>query len=163
MEFIYDMNVVQEIAIPATEEKLIMEKRNQVQRVIEWTISPGKANAFKNSVTIVSIIILVIIFSTFLASQLGKNVWTSTLLMVLFGVIGIAGLVKLRNPVILELGAIGFVADIVWELYGTGNRLWDYYHSPFYMIDGTLPIEVAVLYFFLGMTAAVYALYRLKE
>jgi hypothetical protein len=83
--------------------------------------------------------------------------------MVLFGVIGIAGLVKLRNPVILELGAIGFVADIMWELYGTGNRLWVYYHSPFYMIGGTLPIEVAVLYFFLGMTAAVYALYRLKE
>jgi hypothetical protein len=140
-----------------------MEKQNQVQRVIEWTISPGKTNALKNSVTIVSIIILVIIFSTFLASQLGKNVWTSTLLMILFGVIGIAGLVKLRNPVILELGAIGFVADVVWELYGTGDRLWNYYHSPFYMIDGTLPIEVAVLYFFLGMTAAVYALYRLKE
>ena len=140
-----------------------MGKRNQVQHVIEWAISAGKVDAFKNSVTIVSIMILVIIFSTFLASQLGRNVWTSTLLMVLFGVIGIAGLVKLRNPVILELGAIGFVADIVWELYGTGNRLWDYYHSPFYMIDGTLPIEVAVLYFFLGMTAAVYALYRLKE
>jgi len=140
-----------------------MEKRNQVQHVIESTISPGKANPFKNSVTIVSIIILVIVFSTFLASQLGKNVWTSTLLVVLFGVIGIAGLVKLRNPVIVELGAIGFVADIVWELYGTGNGLWGYYHSPFYMIGGTLPIEVAVLYFFLGMTAAVYALYRLKE
>ena len=155
--------MVQEIAIPSTEEELIMEKRNQVQHVIEWTISPGKVSVFKNSVTIVSIIILVIVFSTFLASQLGKNVWTSTLLMILFGAIGIAGLVKLRNPVILELGAIGFVADIVWELYGTGNRLWGYYHSPFYMIDGTLPIEVAVLYFFLGMTAAVYALYRLKE
>ncbi|MGA8903782.1 MAG: hypothetical protein WB661_02100 [Candidatus Bathyarchaeia archaeon] len=140
-----------------------MEKRNQVQHVIDWVISPGKADGFKNSVTIVSIIISVIIFSTFLASQFGKNVWTSTLLMVLFGVIGITGLVKLRNPVILELGAIGFVADIVWELYGTGNRLWGYYHSPFYMIGGTLPIEVAVLYFFLGMTAAVYALCRLKE
>jgi hypothetical protein len=140
-----------------------VEKRNQVQHVIDWVISPGKADGFKNSVTIVSIIISVIIFSTFLASQLGKNVWTSTLLMVLFGVIGITGLVKLRNPVILELGAIGFVADIVWELYGTGNRLWGYYHSPFYMIGGTLPIEVAVLYFFLGMTAAVYALCRLKE
>ena len=140
-----------------------MEKRDQVQRLIEWIISPVQAYAFKNSVTIVSIIILVIVFSTFLASQLGKNVWTSTLLMVLFGVIGIAGLLKLKNPVILELGAIGFVADIVWELYGTRNRLWSYYHSPFYMIDGTLPIEVAVLYFFLGMTAAVYALYRLKE
>ncbi len=140
-----------------------MEKRNQVQHLIEWIISPGKADAFKNSVTMVSIIILVIVFSTFLASRLGKNVWTSTLLMVLFGVIGIAGLLKLRNPVIVELGAIGFVADIVWELYGTGNRLWDYYHSPFYMIGGTLPIEVAVLYFFLGMTAAVYALCRLKE
>ena len=140
-----------------------MEKRNQVQHLIEWIISPGKADAFKNSATMVSIIILMIVFSTFLASRLGKNVWTSTLLMVLFGVIGIAGLLKLRNPVIVELGAIGFVADIVWELYGTGNRLWGYYHSPFYMIGGTLPIEVAVLYFFLGMTAAVYALYRLKE
>lgn len=140
-----------------------MEKRNQVQHLIEWIISPGKADAFKNSATMVSIIILMIVFSTFLASRLGKNVWTSTLLMVLFGVIGITGLVKLRNPVILELGAIGFVADIVWELYGTGNRLWGYYHSPFYMIGGTLPIEVAVLYFFLGMTAAVYALCRLKE
>ena len=140
-----------------------MGKRNQVQHVIEWIISAGKADGFKNSVTIVSIMILAIIFSTFLASQLGRNVWTSTLLMVLFGVIGIAGLVKLRNPVILELGAIGFVADIVWELYGTRNRLWSYYHSPFYMIGGTLPIEIAVLYFFLGMTAAVYALYRLKK
>ena len=157
------MNVVQEITIPPTEEKCIMGKRNQVQHVIEWTISGGKADAFKHSVPVVSIVILVIIFSTFLASQLGRNVWTSTLLMVLFGVIGIAGLVKLRNPVILELGAIGFVADIVWELYGTGNRLWSYYHSPFYMIGGTLPIEIAVLYFFLGMTAAVYALYRLEK
>ena len=73
-----------------------MEKRDQVQRLIEWIISPGQAYAFKNSVTIVSIIILVIVFSTFLASQLGKNVWTSTLLMVLFGVIGIAGLLKLK-------------------------------------------------------------------
>jgi hypothetical protein len=140
-----------------------MEKRNQVQHLVEWIISPGKADAFKNSATMVSIIILMIVFSTFLASRLGKNVWTSTLLMVLFGVIGITGLLKLRNPVIVELGAIGFVADIVWELYGTGNRLWGYYHSPFYMIGGTLPIEVAVLYFFLGMTAAVYALCRLKE
>jgi hypothetical protein len=115
------------------------------------------------SATTVSVIILVILFSTFLASQLGKNIWTSTLLMVLFGVTGIAGLVKLRHPVILELGAIGFVADTVWELYGTGNRLWGYYHSPFYMIDGTLPIEVAVLYFFLGMTAAAFVLYRLQK
>ncbi len=117
----------------------------------------------KNSVTVVSIIISVIIFSTFLASQLGKNVWTSTLLLILFGVIGIVGLVKLRDPVILELGVIGFVADIVWELYGTGNRLWGYYDSPFYMIGGTLPLEVTVLYFFLGMTAAVYVLYRLEK
>ena len=117
----------------------------------------------KNSGTIVSITILVILFSTFLASQLGKNVWTSTFLMVLFGVIGIAGLVKLRHPVILELGAIGFVADTVWELYGTGDRLWGYYGSPFYMIGGTLPIEVAVLYFFLGMTAAAFVLYRLQK
>jgi len=140
-----------------------MEKRNQVRHIIDWVISPGITDGFKNSVAIVTIIILAIIFSTFVASQLGKNVWTSTLLMVLFGVIGITGLVRLRKPVILELGAIGFVADIVWELYGTRNRLWDYYHSPFYMIGGTLPIEVAVLYFFLGMTAAVYALYRLKE
>jgi len=137
-----------------------MGKRNQVQHVIEWTNS-GKA--FKNSVTIVSIMILAIIFCTFLANQLGRNVWTSTLLMVLFGVIGIAGLVKLRNPVILELGAIGLVADIVWELYGTRNRLWSYYHSPFYMIGGTLPIEIAVLYFFLGMTAAAFVLYRLEK
>jgi hypothetical protein len=140
-----------------------MEKRNQVQHLIQWIISPGKTDAFKNSVTMVSIIILVIVFSTFLASRLGKNVWTSTLLMVLFGVIGIAGLLRLRNPVILELGAIGFVADIAWELYGTGNRLWGYYHSPFYMIGGTLPIEVAVLYFFLGMTAAAFVLYRLQK
>jgi hypothetical protein len=137
-----------------------MGKRNQVQHVIEWTDS-GKA--FKNSVTIVSIMILAIIFCTFLASQLGRDVWTSTLLMILFGAIGIAGLVKLRNPVILELGAIGFVADIVWELYGTRNQLWSYYHSPFYMIGGTLPIEIAVLYFFLGMTAAAFVLYRLEK
>jgi hypothetical protein len=117
----------------------------------------------KNSIPIVSIIILVIILSTFLADQLRKNVWTSSVLMVLFGVIGIAGLVRFRNPVILELGVIGFVADTVWELYGTGNRLWGYYGSPFYMIDGTLPIEVAVLYFFLGMTAASYVLYRFQK
>jgi len=117
----------------------------------------------RNSVTIVSIITLTIVFSTFLATQLGRNVWTSTFLMILFGVIGIAGLAKFRDPVILELGVIGFVADTVWELYGTGNRLWNYYGSPFYMIGGTLPIEVVVLYFFLGMTAAVYVLYRLEK
>ena len=116
-----------------------------------------------NSVNLVSIIILVIIFSTFLASQLGKNVWTSTLLMVLFGVTGITGLVELRHTVILELGVIGFVADTVWELYGTGNRLWSYYNSPFYMIGGTLPIEITVLYFFLGMNAAAYVLCRLQK
>jgi hypothetical protein len=114
----------------------------------------------KDSVTTLSIVISCIIFSTFLASQLGKNIWTSTLLLVLFGGIGTVGLVKLRNFVIVELGVIGFAADIVWELYGTRNRLWDYYGSPFYVIGGTLPIEVTVLYFFLGMTAAVYVLYR---
>ena len=140
-----------------------MRNRNQVQQNIEWTISPGKAEAYKKSATIVSIIILVILLSTFLASQLGRNVWTSTLLLVLFGVIGIAGLVKLRNPVILELGAIGFVADTVWELYGTRNRLWGYYDSPFYMIGGSCGNKIAVLYFFLGMTAAVYALCRLEK
>jgi len=118
---------------------------------------------FENSVTIVSIVIFVVLVSTFLAGQLGKNVWTSTLLMVLFGAIGIGGLVKFRHPVILELGAIGFVADTVWELYGTGSRLWSYYHSPFYMIGGTLPIEVAILYFFLGMTAAAFVLFRLRR
>jgi hypothetical protein len=117
----------------------------------------------KDSVTTVSIITLIIISSTFLASQLGRNIWTSTFLMILFGAIGIAGLVKFRDPVILELGVVGFVADAVWELYGTGNRLWDYYGSPFYMIRGTLPIEVTVLYFFLGMTAAAYILFRLEK
>jgi len=69
----------------------------------------------------------------------------------------------LGDPIILELGVIGLVADTVWELYGTGNRLWGYYGSPFHMIRGTLPIEVAVLYFFLGMTAAVYVLYRFEK
>jgi len=117
----------------------------------------------KSSVTTVSIIISIIVFSTFLASQLGRNIWTSTFLMILFGAIGIAGLVKFRDPVILELGVVGFAADAVWELYGTGNRLWDYYGSPFYMIGGTLPIEVTVLYFFLGMTAAAYILFRLQK
>jgi len=117
----------------------------------------------KNSVTIVSIITLAIIFSTFLASQLGRNIWTSTFLMILFGVIGIAGLAKFRDPIILELGVIGLVADTVWELYGTANQLWGYHGSPFYMIGGTLPIEVPVLYFFLGMTAPVYVLHRLEK
>jgi len=31
------------------------------------------------------------------------------------------------------------------------------------MIGGTLPIEVPVLYFFLGMTAPVYVLHRLEK
>jgi hypothetical protein len=31
------------------------------------------------------------------------------------------------------------------------------------MIGGTLPIEVAVLYFFLGITAAAFVPYRLQE
>ena len=83
--------------------------------------------------------------------------------MILFGVIGIAGLAKFRDPIILELGVIGFVADTVWELYGTGNRLWGYYGSPFYMIGGTLPVEVPILYLFLGMTAAVFAILRSKK
>jgi hypothetical protein len=117
----------------------------------------------KNSVATVSTLTLIILGATFLANQLGRNIWTSTLLMILFGIIGTVGLVKLREPVILELGVIGFVADIVWEIYGTQNQLWGYYASPFYMIGGTLPIEVTVLYFFLGMTAATYALYGSKN
>jgi hypothetical protein len=117
----------------------------------------------KTSLITVLIISLIIIFSTFLASRLGKNVWVSTFLLVLFGFIGIAGFIKFRNLIILELGVIGFVADVSWELYGTGNKLWSYYTSPFYMLGGTFPIEVAILYFFLGMTAAIYILYRLEE
>jgi hypothetical protein len=87
----------------------------------------------------------------------------TTFLVILFGFIGIAGFVKFRNLIILELGIIGFVADISWELYGTGNKLWNYHNSPFYMLGGTLPIEVVILYFFLGMTAAVYVFYRLEK
>ena len=117
----------------------------------------------KNSVTMVSVIALVIICSTALASQLGRNVWTSTFLVIVFGIIGISGLAKFRDPLILELGVVGFVADIAWELYGTGSQLWGYHGSPFYMIRGTLPVEVTVLYFFLGMTAAVYVLSRLER
>src|SRR3972149_740032 len=115
----------------------------------------------RKSVTIISVFTLGIVFFPFLSSQLGRNIWMSAFLMILFGVIGIAGLAKFRDPIILELGVIGFVADTVWELYGTVNRLWGYYGSPFYMIGGTLPIEVALSYFLLGMTAAVYVLYRL--
>jgi hypothetical protein len=117
----------------------------------------------KNSVATVSTLTLIILGATFLANRLGRNIWTSTLLMIMFGIIGTVGLFKLREPVILELGVVGFVADIVWELYGTQNQLWGYYASPFYMIGGTLPIEVTVLYFFLGMTAATYALYGSKN
>jgi hypothetical protein len=31
------------------------------------------------------------------------------------------------------------------------------------MIGGTLPIEIAALYFFLGMAAAAFVLYRLEK
>jgi hypothetical protein len=55
---------------------------------------------------------LVIVFSAFLASQLGRNTWTSTFLVILFGVVGIAGLAKLRDTKILELGVIGLGADM---------------------------------------------------
>ena len=55
------------------------------------------------------------------------------------------------------------VNDILLESGFIPYRLWGYYDSPSYMIGGTLPIEVAVLYFFLGMTAAVYVLYRLEK
>jgi len=89
-----------------------------------------------------------------------KNQWT---IISMFGlaIIAISSFIFLKNSFIIELGLIIFFIGLIWELYGTKSGLWKNNPSPIYSIANRLPIEIALSYFFLGMIAASYVIFRL--
>lgn len=76
-------------------------------------------------------------------------------------IIGISSFMIFKKMLIIELGTIIFFISLIWELYGTKKGLWKNNPSPIYTIAGRLPIEIALSYFFLGMIAASYVIFRL--
>jgi uncharacterized membrane protein len=89
-----------------------------------------------------------------------KNQWT---IFSMFGlaIIGISGFILLKKALIIEIGSILFFVGLIWELYGTKRGLWNYESSPIYTIAGRIPIETLLSYFFLGMVATSYIIFRL--
>jgi hypothetical protein len=78
-------------------------------------------------------------------------------------VIGFAGLITYKNPIIIELGLIGATCDLLYELYGTGKGWWTYDNSHTqYMIAGRVPVGIIFTYFCMGMVAVTYVLIRLS-
>ena len=75
--------------------------------------------------------------------------------------IGTMGLLYFRNLVIIELGLIGFFADLIWELYGTQKGWWGYKKSKIFMIR-KVPIEIPFLVFTLGMAGAAIIMFLLQ-
>jgi hypothetical protein len=76
--------------------------------------------------------------------------------------VGVLGIITYRNFIIIELGLLGALCDLVYELYGTKKGWWSYDNShSHYMIAGRLPIGVVFTYFCMGMVAATYVLSRL--
>jgi hypothetical protein len=75
---------------------------------------------------------------------------------------GITSFILLKKMIIIEVGAIIFLTGFTWELYGTKKGLWNNKPSPIYTIAGRLPIETALSYFFIGMVAASYVIFRLS-
>jgi hypothetical protein len=90
-----------------------------------------------------------------------KN-WWGTLCMFLVASIGITGFFLSKNSLIIEFGMIVFTIGFIQELRGMKKKLWLYSSSPIYMIAGRIPIEIALSYLFLGMTAATYIIFRLS-
>lgn len=82
-------------------------------------------------------------------------------LLYLLAFVGIASLLTFRNMISIEVGLIGAVADVIFELWGTKEGLWTYYQDSVYKIGGRLPIEITLSYFFLGILAANYIFFRL--
>jgi len=91
-----------------------------------------------------------------------KNQW---LIISMFGlaIIAIPSFIFLKKMLIIELGTIIFFIGLTWELYGTKKGLWKNSSSPIYNIANRLPIEIALSYFFLGMIAASYVIFRLMK
>lgn len=88
----------------------------------------------------------------------GDIIFFSTILILL--VIGIIGFFFFRENVILELAIIGFIGDLLWELFGTNNGWWKYKKSRFFMIKD-VPIEIPFLVFSIGMGGATMILFLL--
>ncbi|MBS3064985.1 MAG: hypothetical protein J4451_00605 [DPANN group archaeon] len=76
-------------------------------------------------------------------------------------IVSVIGFLVYRDFVIIELGIIGFVADLLYELYGTAKGWWSYDFLSIYVIAGRLPIEIPLAYFFMGASAVVFVLFRL--
>ncbi len=88
----------------------------------------------------------------------GNLVFFSTIIVLL--IVGIAGFLFYRETVILELAMIGFIGDLLWELFGTNNGWWEYKKSKIFMI-GDVPIEIPFLVFSIGMAGATMILFLL--
>ena len=81
--------------------------------------------------------------------------------MFVLAIIGLSGFILLKEILIIEVATIVFFIALIWELYGTKKGLWNYDPSPIYTIVGRIPIEILISYFFLGMIAASYVIFRI--
>jgi uncharacterized membrane protein len=90
-----------------------------------------------------------------------KGGYVQAAMLVILALIGSLGFLTYKNFIIIELGLIGFVADLIYELYGTAKGWWSYNYSSIYVIASRVPIEVPLMYFFMGAMAALFVLWRL--
>jgi hypothetical protein len=97
---------------------------------------------------------------TFMKRLTGRT--SKPIILLIFGPIAIAGLIIYKNIFIIEPGILGAIGTLIYELYGTKKKLWSYSSPSIYRIAGRVPITVILTYFFGGMVAAVYILYRLS-
>jgi uncharacterized membrane protein len=95
------------------------------------------------------------------AALLIKHGLPQNITLIGLAIVSVIGFLTYRNFVIIELGIIGFVADLLYELYGTGKGWWNYDFLSIYVIAGRLPIEIPLAYFFMGASAVVFVLFRL--
>jgi len=96
---------------------------------------------------------------TFLGEKIKKAPLQEHFTLVISMVIGLLVFVLYRQQVMLEVGLILALIDVYWELHGTGKGWWSYKKSVFYDIRGSVPIEIPVTHFFLGIIAAGIVLF----
>ncbi|MEM5804882.1 MAG: hypothetical protein QXU82_03530 [Candidatus Aenigmatarchaeota archaeon] len=71
------------------------------------------------------------------------------------------GMLYYRHISILLVGGLAMLLDLGWECYLTKKGLWSYKRSRFFMIFGRIPLEVPLIYFFVGAAVSIYILFRL--
>ncbi len=84
---------------------------------------------------------------------------TNLILAILTYLLGVICIIEYRHPVILEAGILLMLVGLAVEIHGTKKGAWDYSDS-LYMINGRVPIEIALQYFFIGVIGASYYFFR---